>query len=295
MTLVTLVHPEETFTVSTLQAMAKCRLFAKNPTLTTSSYRVESRVSLSIFRDFVNELEDKSITIDATNLIELDRLCEEFDFNEFSAKLSNFFEIWKCSEGRQFGSVFAGVRNVSLNESIEFHVNGIVIEIEISEAAALFPSVREQLSVDGCGRKFYVNLRGIEALGIRSLELVLSGESISIVGSEALLSSFFGNADLEGLFFGCCQSETRMNLSELKKERLLDFESVDISVFSIEALDSLLLNEIVTVESEDSLLFHILKLGSVYRDLVRHIQLEFLSEDGLSVLCEELGIPPELV
>jgi hypothetical protein len=51
-------------------------------------------------------------------------------------------------------------------------VNGTVIEIEIAEAAALFPSVREQLSVDECGRKFFVNLSGIEASDIRSLELL---------------------------------------------------------------------------------------------------------------------------
>jgi hypothetical protein len=34
-------------------------------------------------------------------------------------------------------------------------MNGTVIEIEIAEAIALFPAVREQLSVDGCGRKFF--------------------------------------------------------------------------------------------------------------------------------------------
>jgi hypothetical protein len=222
-------------------------------------------------------------------------LCEEFGFEEFSAKLSQFSEFSNCSERRQFESLFAGLRSVSLKESIEFHVNGIVIEIEIAEAAALFRSVREQLSIDGCGRRFFVNLSGIEASDIRSLELVLSGESISIGGSEALLSSFLGNADLERLFLGCWKSNTRMNLSELLKERLFDFESVDISVLSIEALDNLLLNEIVRVESEDALLRMILKLGSDYRDLVRHIKLEFLSEDGLSLLSEELEIPPESV
>jgi hypothetical protein len=39
----------------------------------------------------------------------------------------------------------------------------------------------------------------------------------------------------------------------------------------------------------------VLKLSSNYRDLLRHIQLEFLSEDGVPVLPEHLNIPPESV
>jgi hypothetical protein len=42
-----------------------------------------------------------------------------------------------------------------LKESIEFIVNGRVIELEIAESL-IFPAVREQLSVDGCGRKFFL-------------------------------------------------------------------------------------------------------------------------------------------
>jgi hypothetical protein len=83
-----------------------------------------------------------------------------------------------------------------------------------------------------------------------------------------------------------------MNLSELMNERRIDLESVDVSA---EALDSLLLSEFVTVESEDSLLQLILKLGSGYRDLLRHIQIGFLSEDGLSLLDEHCEIPSESV
>jgi hypothetical protein len=75
-------------------------------------------------------------------------------------------------------------------------------------------------------------------------------------------------------------------------ERCIDLKS---TVFSFEALDSLLLNEFVRVESEDSLLDDILKLGSSYRDLVRHIQISFLSADGLSLLFEHFDIPSESV
>jgi hypothetical protein len=46
---------------------------------------------------------------------------------------------------------------------------------------ALFPAVRGQLSVDGCGRKVVLKDSGMEAADICSLQLLLSGEVISIV------------------------------------------------------------------------------------------------------------------
>jgi hypothetical protein len=84
MTLVTLLHPEETFTIPTLQAMTKCSLFQNNPTLTVSPYRIQSSVSLSIFREFLSALEGNSINITDTNFTELQQLCNEFGFTEFS-------------------------------------------------------------------------------------------------------------------------------------------------------------------------------------------------------------------
>jgi hypothetical protein len=75
----------------------------------------------------------------------------------------------------------------------------------------------------------------------------------------------------------------------------IHFESTDLSNFSFEARDNLLLNESISVESEDSLLRHILKLGPDYRDLVRHIHIVNLSEDGLSLLSESFDIPFESV
>jgi hypothetical protein len=44
------------------------------------------------------------------------------------------------------------------------------------------------------------------------------------------------------------------------------------------------LKESISIVSENSLLGAIFKLGSGSRDLLRHIQLEFLSEDGFSLL-----------
>jgi hypothetical protein len=104
----------------------------------------------------------------------------------------SFFQSSKDSQGRQLGSPspLAGVRNALSSESFQFIANGAVIESFVKEAFALFPAVREQLSVDGCGRKFILKDSGIEAADIRSLQLLLSGESISIGGSQFLLSDF---------------------------------------------------------------------------------------------------------
>jgi hypothetical protein len=90
MALVTLVHPEETFTIPALQAMTKCNIFQNNTTLLISPYRVKSSVSLSIFREFLSAFDGNSINITSTNFTELQRLCNEFGFTEIAAKLSEF-------------------------------------------------------------------------------------------------------------------------------------------------------------------------------------------------------------
>jgi predicted CopG family antitoxin len=90
MTSVTLLHPEQTFTIPALQTMTKCSLFQNNPRLLASSYQIQSSVSLSIFREFISALEGNTINITDTNYTELKQLCEEFGFSEIAAKLSEF-------------------------------------------------------------------------------------------------------------------------------------------------------------------------------------------------------------
>jgi hypothetical protein len=160
-------------------------------------------------------LEGKSIEITNTNLTELQLLSEEFQFKELSAKLCKFSHSSKDSDKRQLVNPLSRVRNAQLRESFEFIVNGTVIESEVSEAAALFPAVREQLSVDGCVRQFFVNDGRIEAADIRSLQLFLSGEVISVSRSQGLLIGFLGNVCLEGLFLCCSKADIVMNLSDL--------------------------------------------------------------------------------
>jgi hypothetical protein len=153
-TSVTLLHSEEIFTIPALQAITKCSLFQNNPTLLVSPYRVQCPVSLSTFREFLSALEGNAIKITETNIRDLQQLCEEFGFSELSAKLSEFCQRLHNSQRRQIANPLYRMRNAFLSESFEFVVNGSVIESKVSEAAALSPAVREQLSVDGCARKF---------------------------------------------------------------------------------------------------------------------------------------------
>jgi hypothetical protein len=84
-----------------------------------------------------------------------------------------------------------------------------------------------------------------------------------------------------------------MNLSDLLIERSIDLDLENISILSVEALDDLLLSQTVPIESEDALLHFLIELGSGYRDLLRHIQIEFLSDDGLFLLAEHFAVPSE--
>jgi hypothetical protein len=83
-----------------------------------------------------------------------------------------------------------------------------------------------------------------------------------------------------------------MKLSNSWTQSSIDFEPADLSASSVELLDNLRLSDSVSVGTEDGLWQFILKRGPSSRGLVRHIQIEFLSEGGLSLLNEHFDIPP---
>jgi hypothetical protein len=121
---VTLVHPEETLTTSALQAMAKCSLFQKNPALLVAPYRVQSSVTLLIFQEFISALERKTVKITDTNFTGLQRLCEEFGFGEFAAKLSEFRASMGFKGAEDAG---AGGRIAALEEKAQRHDRAIAL------------------------------------------------------------------------------------------------------------------------------------------------------------------------
>jgi hypothetical protein len=180
----TLLHPEKAFTVTAFQAMNKCSLFQNNPILLVSPYRVQSPVSLSIFRESVSALEENAIKITDTDFKELQRLCEEFGFEEFAAKLSKFSQPSEDSQKRQIRTSCARMQGALLSESFLFFAKGAEITSDVAETIALSRAVRDQLSIDGRARKSVVNESEIEAEDIRSLQLLLSREEISVRRSQ---------------------------------------------------------------------------------------------------------------
>jgi hypothetical protein len=187
------------------------------------------------------------------------------------------------------------MEGADVHESFVFVVNERVIESDFAELVAVFPAADQQFWVDGCPQKFVVNNNEIEAVGIRSLQCLFSGESISIVGSHGLLSGFLGNVTLEVQFLDCSKFSIHLNPPEFMNERRIKLESADLSILSFEALDSLVLTESISTESGDSLLQFILKPGPFYRDLRRHIEIAFVSEDGLSLWDEHFRILSESI
>jgi hypothetical protein len=70
---------------------------------------------------------------------------------------------------------------------------------------------------------------------------------------------------------------------------LVDFDSLlpsELSQFSVDALDDLLSNTSIRIESEDALLRLILSLDPSYSPLLRHIHFPFLTPDGIRQFCD---------
>jgi hypothetical protein len=89
-------------------------------------YRVQSSVSLSIFREFLSALEGNAINITDTNLTELDRLCKEFHFSELAVKLSKFRPSMSFKEGESEDANARG-RIAVLEEKVQHWEDEIAI------------------------------------------------------------------------------------------------------------------------------------------------------------------------
>jgi hypothetical protein len=88
MALVELVHSEGSHRIPVVPLITKSDLFTNNPNLTIFPSRVQSAMFLEDFRDFVSDLEDKSIDIKGKNIPGLSQLSEEFGFQALLTKLS---------------------------------------------------------------------------------------------------------------------------------------------------------------------------------------------------------------
>jgi hypothetical protein len=286
----TLVHSEENREVSTLQIIKKCTLFRNNFSLLTTPYSIKSPIPLTTFQDFISIINGQSVPIADSHLFSLSTLCKEFGFTAFVSRLSKSPHI---------SDSLPRLQDALFPDSFTFVVNGTIIESSLADAVSLSPAVQEQLSVDSCARQFILNESGIKPTNILSLECLLSGEIICFGQSDshslAFLSRNLGNSGLECLFVGRSKSGTQVNLLKWPTGSRLSLELIDLSELSVEALDSLLSNESISIQSEDALLELILKLGVEFWPLLNRISLRFLSADGLFILAHHFSVPLESV
>jgi hypothetical protein len=185
MSSVTLLHAEETFTIPALQAMTKSSLFQNNPALLGSPSRVQSSVSLSIFREFLSTFEGITIKTTDTNFTELDRLCKEFGFSELAAKLSEFRPSMDFKE-RETEDADSRGRIAVLEEKTNQHSHFIaILEDKVSQVSTDFGRLVSEVSA----------LRSASA-GIQTLSEEVSAlkKQIAQKLNDRLLNNFQGNS-----------------------------------------------------------------------------------------------------
>jgi hypothetical protein len=136
--------------------------------------------------------------------------------------------------------------------------------------------VREQLSVDPWARPFALN----DASAVHSVRRLLSGGAVSIERSR------------NGLGRQLCSPGLELALAG---PDCFDLDSVDLSVFSVEALDEVLGLASFSIASEDALLERLSSLGDEYRPLLSRIEIRFLSAAALAILAQNLAFLPECV
>jgi hypothetical protein len=87
---VDLIFGQTQFSVKKVTLMMACEQFEEHPSLLKSSYLVQFSVPISLFQQFVDELQGKEIEITASNYSGFCQLCEEFGYSSLSAQLSVF-------------------------------------------------------------------------------------------------------------------------------------------------------------------------------------------------------------
>jgi archaellum component FlaC len=189
---VLLVHPAAQSSIPIRQAMAKCRLFERNPGLIVSPYTVRSSVPVATFHQFVSALEGLPVDITSANFAALFQLSDEFGFEDFAAKLSDFP-----------GAIEANLRGriIQLEEKNHHHDRAIaLLRRKFSELA----DERQNLVSEGCTPG--VEQRSIEELSadVSALKAQISrlqrdpiGQQLSIEVKElsAQVSSLKGQIE----------------------------------------------------------------------------------------------------
>jgi hypothetical protein len=250
-----------------------------NPELLYTPFVVRSPVSLDSLRQFVAILEGQPVSVTIANFSDLSLLSKEFGLTSFDRHLSAFrlSSSFSAYLLRVHAQALASVR--SLPDSLfTLVVNGVQLELKTADAASISPAVALQLSVDACSRRFTLRDDRLSPSVLSALRGLLSGDC-HLAGSDDLgrLLPQLSNFALERAFI-----------------RAPPFSSESLSLLSADALDALLAEGSVPLESEDSLFFALLALGPEYFPLLRHVRWDFLSPEWLPALAERTA-PSEAV
>jgi hypothetical protein len=136
---------EQKCTLSALQRDEQIQFCQNNPTLFVDPYRVQSLVSLSIFRQFISALEANAINITHTNFTEVQRLCKEFCFSELAAKHSEFRPSMEFKEAEDAD---ARGRIAALEEKANQHSHVIaILQDKLTHLSTYFGRFRGEVSV----------------------------------------------------------------------------------------------------------------------------------------------------
>jgi hypothetical protein len=279
---VTLVHPQATLQVPAFLFVNKCDLFASDPGLAALPYHLNCGISLSDLGEFVSALDGKPVRISNSNFRGLSHLCDRFGFRALATQISEFraSEDFKKATEAQI-TIPIPIPMTEINHSgtlfadlFLFTSENAIFECTIGQAIALSPMVREQLSVDACARAFALN----DAGAVDTVRHLLSGDAVSIEGLRNGLGRQLCSPVLEQALAGT---------------DLFDLDSVDLSVFSVEALDEVLGLASFSIASEDALLERLLALGDEYHPLLSRIEFRFLNAIDLAILEERFTLPPE--
>jgi hypothetical protein len=263
----TLVHPNATVQVPVRLVVSKCDLFVDDPGLTAFPYHLKSRVSVNDFREFVSALEDRTVKVTKDNFRGLLHLSEEFRFRALAAHLSQFrasADFEKDTEA-QIAIPMTEINHNSTRfaDRFKFTSENANFECSIGQAIALSPAVREQLSVDACARTFALN----DVRAVDSVRCLLSGGAVSVERSRNGLGRQLYSPFLELALAGTDR---------------FDLDSVDLSVFSVEALDEVLCRASLSIGREE------------YHPLLSRIEIRFVAAFWITCFIPLLrrgGIP----
>jgi hypothetical protein len=87
---VSLILCDTSFAVGLRPLIANCDLFADGDPVTTSPYRIKSKVPLKVFQQFVKAIEGEAVEVTSQNFSCLTQLCDEFGFQTLSSKIADF-------------------------------------------------------------------------------------------------------------------------------------------------------------------------------------------------------------